>query len=121
MKYTFFLAAEPDAEPAFGSEEWKKYAASYGAFNEEAGKAGVLKGGEPVQPPERATTVNVKSGQVKLHDGPFAETKEQIVGWYLVECDDLDEAVKWAAKVPLVVRGFGSIEIRPSIDFSQIG
>ncbi len=119
MKYTYILVAKPGAGPVQGSDEWKDYAAAYGAWNEEAGKAGILKGGEPVQPPERATTVRKHGGEIKLHDGPFAETKENIIGWYLVECDDLDEAIKWASKLPVVDLGFGAIEIRPTVDFSK--
>lgn len=119
MKYTFILAATTGAEPAYGSAEWKDYAAEYGAWNEQAAKAGIHRGGEPVQLPERATTVRKSGDDIKLHDGPFAETKEVILGWYLVEVDNLDEAIKWASKMPLVDRGYGAIEIRPSVDFSQ--
>ena len=119
MKYTYFLVANPGAEPAYGSDEWKSYAAEYGAWNEQAAKAGIHRGGEPAQPPETATTVRKKGGEVKLQSGPFADTDEKIVGWYLVEVDDLDAAIKWAAKIPLVARGYGGIEIRPSVDFSQ--
>jgi hypothetical protein len=118
MKYTYFLVAKPGAEPVYGSDEWKSYAAEYGAWNEQATKADIHRGGEPAQPPETATTIRKEGGEVRLLNGPFADTDEKIVGWYLVEVDDLDEAMKWASKIPLVARGYGGIEIRPSIDFS---
>lgn len=119
MKYTFFLAAKPGAEPTYGADGWKSYAAAYGAWNEQAAKAGIHRGGEPVQPPESAATIRNEEGSVKLQSGPFIEAQEVIVGWYLIEVDNFDEAVKWASKIPLVDRGFGVVEIRPSIVFSQ--
>ena len=57
---------------------------------------------------------------MKLQNGPFVESQEIIVGWYLIEVDNFDEAVKWASKIPLVDRGFGAVEIRPSVDFLQL-
>lgn len=117
MKYIFLLVAKENSEPTFGSDEWKEYAAEYGKFNEQAEKAGVLKGGEPVQPPKQATTVRVSNGKVTLHEGPFAKLKEQILGYYVFECENLDEATSWAAKVPVVARGIGAVEIRPVVTF----
>lgn len=64
-----------------------------------------------------ATTVRVRSDQSKLTDGPFAETKEQLGGYYLFECKDLDEALEWAAKIPSA--GYGSIEVRPVMVFED--
>ncbi len=118
MRYVFILVAETGSEPAYGTKEWKDYAAEYGEFNEGSAHAGVLKGGDPVQPVEQATTVRVAINDVKLHSGPFAELKEQIIGWYVFECDDLDDAISWAAKVPVVARGIGAVEIRPVVNFS---
>ena len=118
MKYVFMLVAEEGAEPAYGTDEWKTYAAGYGRFNEEAAKAGVLKGGDPIQPPENATTVRVNEGKKVLTDAPFAELKEPIIGYYVFECADLDEATVWAAKIPVVAHEFGAVEVRPVIDFS---
>lgn len=117
MTYTLILTALPGTGPEFGTDEWKTYAAEWGAFNEEATKAGVLKAGQAVQPADRATTVRVDGGKVALHDGPFAEIKEEIIGWYQLQCDDLDSAVAWAAKVPNAARGYGAVEIRPDINY----
>jgi hypothetical protein len=85
--------------------------AEYGAFMEEMGKRGVLQGGERLRPTTDATTVRVRDGETVTSDGPFAETKEQIGGYFVVEGKDLDEAIEIAAKIPGA--RFGSIEVRP--------
>jgi len=120
MKYTYILASEPDSGPAMGSEGWDDYAAAYVKWNEDAAKAGILCAGEPVHPPSTATTLRRVDGEIKLHDGPFAEIKECIIGWYLVECDDLNVAIDWAKKLPLVAHGFGAIEVRPVVDMKEL-
>ena len=85
--------------------------AEYGVFMEEMGKRGVLQGGERLRPTTDATTVRVRDGETVTSDGPFAETKEQIGGYFVVDCKDLDEAIEIAAKIPGA--RFGSIEVRP--------
>ena len=87
------------------------------AYTEEMGKAGVMKAGDALHPTSAATTVRVKDGETVATDGPFAETREQLGGYYLIECADLDEAIGWAAKMPNADRG--SIEIRPVMEFDQ--
>lgn len=116
MKYTLLLASDRSAGPTPGSDAFKTYMMAYGTFNQEAHAAGVLLGGLPVQPADTATTLRKEGGEIKFHDGPFAELKEQISGWYLLECEDLDAALAWAAKVPLVAFGYGAVEVRPGID-----
>ena len=83
----------------------------YLAFGEEMGRRGVLQGGERLRPTTDATTVRVRDGEVVTSDGPFAETKEQIGGFYLVDCKDLDEAIEVASKIPGAQ--VGTIEVRP--------
>ncbi len=85
--------------------------AEYGQFAEEMGKRGVLQGGERLRPTTDATTVRVRDGEVLTSDGPFAETKEQIGGFFLTECKDLDEAINVASKIPGARTG--SVEVRP--------
>ena len=85
--------------------------AEYAAFGEEMGRRGVLDGGNRLRPTTDATTVRVRDGEVLTSDGPFAETKEQIGGYYLVTCADLDEAIEIAAKIPGARHG--AIEVRP--------
>ena len=87
--------------------------AGYGRYAEEMEAAGVLRGGSEVAPAREATTVRVRDGRVACSEGPFAQTKEQLAGYFLIECDNLDEAVKWAARCPSAVHG--SIELRPLV------
>ena len=91
--------------------------AQYQEFGEQAGAAGVLLGGNALEAVSTATSVKVRSGQSELTDGPFAETKEQLGGYYLLECKDLDEALLWAAKIPSA--RYGTIEVRPVMVFDQ--
>lgn len=84
------------------------------AVMNEAGRKGVLVGAEPLAPTSTATTVRVDNGKPMITDGPFAETKEQLAGYYIMDCRDLDEAIEWAAKIPTGCKGSeGCIEIRP--------
>ena len=85
--------------------------AGYMAFGEEMTRRGVLTGGERLRPTTDATTVQVRNGEVLTSDGPFAETKEQVGGYYIVDCKDLDEAIEVASKIPGALHG--SIEVRP--------
>ena len=93
--------------------------AAYGAFGEKAEAAGVMLGGEGLQPSATATTVRVRDGETVTSDGPFAETREQLGGYYLLECRDLDEAIGWAAQIPGARDG--SVEVRPVMDYSAAG
>jgi hypothetical protein len=110
--------AEPTSPPS--AEEWGKVMGEYMAFGEVAGAAGVIGGGEALQPTATATTVHVaggaKGGEVVTTDGPFAETKEALGGFYLLDCADLDEAIRWASQIPGA--WYGRVEVRPCIDFS---
>jgi len=83
----------------------------YGAFFEELGRSGKLKGGDPLEPIATATTVRVRGGKTMVTDGPFAETREQLAGYFLIDAANLDEATAIAAKVPS--SKIGSIEVRP--------
>lgn len=89
----------------------KKIYEAYGQYTGELRAAGVLRGGAELKLTDTATTVRVKNGKTVTTDGPFAETKEQLGGYYLVDVANLDEAVKWAAKCPSAIDG--SIEVRP--------
>ena len=83
----------------------------YVALEQEMNEAGVEFSGNPLEPVSTATSVRVRAGKTELMDGPFAETKEQLGGYYLFECDGLDEAIKWASKIPSA--RYGTIELRP--------
>jgi hypothetical protein len=98
------LVDNPEAQQAL-------YAA-YSRYGQEMRAAGVLRGGAELRPTHTATTVRVRNGKPVATDGPFAETKEQLGGYYLIDVKNLDEAVHWAAKCPSAVSG--SIEVRPT-------
>ena len=117
MKYLLMIYADESAWPKQTAEEQQRVMGAYYAFTEAVQKAGPYKGGEALHPTTTATTVRVKDGKTITTDGPFAETKEQIGGYYLLECKNLDEAIQWAAKIPGAA--YGSVEIRPVVDFSQ--
>jgi hypothetical protein len=87
---------------------------AHAAFANEALKRGLLTGGEPLQPTSTATTVRVRNGKTLITDGPFAETKEQLAGTYVLNCRDLHEAIEMAARIPDALNG--SIEIRPVME-----
>ena len=110
---------EPTGESMNDTAKWDKVMAEYFHFGEEGGAAGVVAGGEALQPTSTATTIQVsggaKGGDVIATDGPFAETKEALGGFYLLDCKDLDEALSWAAKIPGA--WYGRVEVRPVIDF----
>jgi hypothetical protein len=91
----------------------------YFAFSESIKKSGNFVAGEALQPISTATTVRVKDGKRLTTDGPFAETKEQLGGFYLVTAKNLDEAIAIASRIPAARTG--SIEVRPVVDFSQQG
>ncbi len=90
---------------------------AWNAFTESLQEAGVMRGGDALHPGETATTVRVRDGETQFTDGPFAETKQILGGYYLIEVPDLDTALKHAARVPNVT--YGSVEVRPVVDFSQ--
>lgn len=111
MKYLCLLAGEPDSGPAPGSAEFGQMLAEFGEATSAMAAAGVLVDSGPLQPPETATTVRVRDGETLLTDGPFAEIKEQLGGYYVLDCADLDEAVRWVSRSPRAK--YGSIEVRP--------
>jgi len=115
MKYMFLIySAEAHRnEPAPDSPEFAAHMAPWIEYTQAMREAGVMVDGEPLQPTSTATTVTMADGQAEpvFTDGPFAETKEQLGGFYMVDCKDLDEAMSWAAKCPGVHTG--RIEVRP--------
>ena len=111
MRYAMLICTEESALFALSPSEAGAMTNEYMKFGEEMTKRGVLQGGERLRPTTDATTVQVRDGDVITSDGPFAETKEQMGGFYLVDCKDLDEAIEIAAKIPGARHG--SIEVRP--------
>jgi len=117
MKYLCLIYDDEKKMGAMSQAESDKFMGEYFAFTEDIRKSGHMVHGEALQPVETATTVRIRNGHVTTTDGPFAETKEQLGGFYLVEAKDLNEALQVAAKIPSV--RIGSIEVRPVVDFSQ--
>ena len=111
MRYLLMICADEVAYEALSKEEADANFAGYVAWMEEAGKRNALLGGERLRPTTDATTVQVRDDKVLTTDGPFAETKEQIGGFDLLDCKDLDEAIEVASKHPGAK--FGTIEVRP--------
>ena len=111
MKYMCLLYGEQGAGPAPGTPDFEQMLAEFGTATQAMAEAGVLVDSSPLQPPQSATTVRVRDGETLLTDGPFAEIKEQLGGYYILDCDDLDTALRLVAMVPSAK--YGSIEVRP--------
>ena len=108
-KYMLLLYAdEPDAKER---EEREGELPVWRQFTDSLREAGLLLGSDRLHPVDSATTVRVRNGETEIMDGPFAVTKEYLGGYYLLDCADLDEALKQAARVPLA--RYGSVEVRP--------
>jgi hypothetical protein len=115
MRYLLLIYQDEAAHAQWSQEALAAEYEDYNAFGTEAQKRGVFLGGEALMPINTATTVRVRDSKTLTTDGPFAETKEQLGGYYLLNCKDLDEAIELAAKIPAVTDG--SIEIRPIMEF----
>lgn len=113
MKYLLLIYEAEAHQEGADPEELEKWFELTEAMQDE----GVMLAGDALQPTTTATTVRVRDGRTIVSDGPFAETKEQLGGYYLVDVPDLDEALRWAGRMPNV--GRGSIEVRPVMEFDQ--
>jgi hypothetical protein len=112
MRYLLLICGDEKQVLSMPPEQASSMLEGWGKYTAELQSAGRMKGGERLRPSSDATTVRRNGGQVQLSDGPFAETKEQLGGYYIVEANDLDEAVQWAGKMPHLAAG-GSVEVRP--------
>ncbi len=110
-KFLLTIWTEEMPEGAVPPEEMEKQSAAYQQLTDDMRSAGAFSAGEGVQPSNTAKTVRVRDGQPQTTDGPFAETKEQLGGYYLLECRDLDDALSWAARCPAAK--VGTVEVRP--------
>ena len=113
MLYALLIYVEPWTTTP---EQDAKVMEAYNAFSAEAVAADVMRGGEALHEAKTATSVRVRNGQTLVTDGPFAETKEEFGGFYLIDAPNLDEAIKWAAKIPGASRG--TVEVRPVADMA---
>ena len=111
MKYLALIYADESVWDTFTEAERNAAYADYMAFGAEAREAGVTLGGDELGPTRSATTVRVREGETLVTDGPYAEVKEALGGYYLLECESMDEAIEWAAKIPGAAHG--AVEVRP--------
>ncbi|HTJ41169.1 MAG TPA: YciI family protein [Kofleriaceae bacterium] len=117
MQYLLMIYDDEKIWETMGEGDRGKMHQEYGAFTQELKKSGKFVAGDALQPVRTATTVRVRGGKTTTTDGPFAETKEQLGGYYLVECANLDEATAIAAKIPSAK--IGSIEVRPIMKYDM--
>jgi hypothetical protein len=119
MKYLLTLWGDESRGADRSPEEAAEAMKAWDAYTKEAHGAGAFVGGEGLQPTATATTVQIREGGDPIvTDGPFAETKEQLGGFYLLDCKDLDEALEWARKIPMPG---GKVEVRPVMDYEAWG
>ncbi len=111
MKYILLIYGNEAAMQAANKADVDQMMAAYGAYTEAMTKAGVIVGGERLRPTGSASTVRVAGGKTKVLDGPYAETKEQLGGYYMIDVPDLDAALSWAARCPGASHGV--VEVRP--------
>lgn len=112
MRYMMLIYKKENAEARSPEENLQVMEAVWTVIDE-ATRRGVLQGCEPLAPTSTATTIRTQNGKTLITDGPFAETKEQLAGYYIMDCKDLDEALEWAAKIPHCGGANGCIEVRP--------
>ena len=110
MKYMALIYGSEEAWDALSEEEQQRVTERYMALAREP----VTVGGDELQDPDTATTIRVRDGETLTTDGPFAETKEQLGGYYLIDCASLDEALEFAARIPAAERG--AVEVRPVVE-----
>jgi hypothetical protein len=117
MKYLCLIYDEEKKMAGMSKSEGDAFMGEYGAFTESVKASGHYIGGDALQPVHTATTIRSRNGKVSTTDGPFAETKEQLGGYYLIEAKDLNEAIQIGGRIPSAKTG--SIEVRPIMVFNQ--
>ncbi len=111
MKYLLMIYASETVENAMPPADMGALMQAYGAYTEALLKAGVMQGGERLRPIADATSVRVRNGKSEVLNGPYADTREQLGGYYVIDVPDLDAALQWAARCP--TSAYGTIEVRP--------
>ena len=114
MRYVLLIYGSEADSASMTQQERAALMQGHASFAQEALARGILTGGAPLQPTSTATTVRIRDGKMLITDGPFAETKEQLAGTYVLNCKDLDEALEMAVRIPDAV--YGSIEVRPVME-----
>jgi hypothetical protein len=111
MQFALLIYESPEALAARNNDETDRYLGAWRAYHKAIVEAGIFVGGDPLQAPETGTTVRLKDGKRRVQDGPFADTKEQLGGFTILELPSLDAALEWAARCPAA--SAGAVEVRP--------
>ena len=119
MQYMLLIYNDPALEPAYGTPAFEEMMSGYFSLNDRMKADGVLRGGEGLQGIETATSLRIRSDRVETMDGPFAETREHLGGYYVIDVPDLDAALRYAAMIPSA--HYGTIEVRPLMDYNPAG
>jgi hypothetical protein len=120
MRYMLLIYSRETDMNKMPQQEADRISSAHRAVMVETAKQGIFRGAEPLKPTATATTVRFQNGKPMITDGPFAETREQLAGYYILDCKDLDEAIGWAEKIPTACQGGeGCVEIRPIIPIPQ--
>jgi hypothetical protein len=117
MKYLCLIYDDEKTMAAMPKEEQDAFMGEYMSFSDAIAESGHMIAGEALHPVQTATTVRLRNGRISTTDGPFAETREQLGGFYLIEARDLNDAIQVAARIPSARTG--SVEVRPVVDFSK--
>ena len=113
MKYMALIYSQDGSGPDWGTPEFNAMMQGYSALNDALKAAGAYVAGDALQGVETATTLRIRDGRTETMDGPFAETKERLGGFYIMDCADLDEALRFAAMIPTA--SYGCVELRPLV------
>lgn len=111
MQYMILIYTEDGASPTPGDEGFDAYMGGYIAATKTFEEAGIMRGGEALEHTSTATSLRIRDGKTETMDGPFAETKERLGGFYILDCETLDQAIEMAALIPDAK--YGTVEIRP--------
>ena len=121
MRYMLLIYSNERAEAQTDPAESVRIMQGHQAVMEGTQKAGIFRAADPLHPTSTATTIRQQNGKPVTLDGPFAETKEQLGGYYILDCKDLDEAIHWAGKIPTECKGgSGCVEIRPIMEMAEL-
>ena len=115
MNYMILIYGDPTREPTYGSAAFNEMMAGYTVANRKMQADGVIRSGDGLQGIETAKSLRITAGKVETMDGPFAETREHLGGYYIIDCADLDQALHWAAQIPGAA--YGTVEVRPLVVF----
>jgi len=116
LKYLLSIYCDEAADAKMTKDEGDRLMKAYYEYTADGREHGVILAGDPLHPSTTATTIRVREGKLLATDGPYAETEEQLGGYYLVDCKDLDDAIGWASRIPHAA--LGAIEVRPVMVFS---